>query len=309
MNQEKIGNFIAQCRKDKNITQEELAEKLGVSNKSVSRWENGINMPDYSILKELCNILDIDVNEFLSGEKIHKNEIQTYSIDNLDLILKEYYKMKKQRNIFKLIAIIIGIIAINLVIVFNCIFIFMGGLNNIEIITDTNKYQEVIGINANDKYKDKWGMSEEIFPRSINNLNVSDFKMVYYNPWDKQYLSYLVVDYTEEEYNKEIERLSNYGIEDYIGYYGITGFADYKLVAMESDSYQGFVYAITDGKSKIIYVEMIFCNYFMDIDYKKEIPNGYLPDGFDATLDNAYRNKMLKDFDKFPKVFGRLVKY
>ena len=67
MNQEKIGKFIAKCRKDKNITQEQLAEKLGVSNKSISRWENGRNMPDYSILKELCNTLDIDVNEFLIG--------------------------------------------------------------------------------------------------------------------------------------------------------------------------------------------------------------------------------------------------
>ena len=95
MNQEKIGKFIAKCRKDRNITQEQLAEKLGVTNKSVSRWENGVNMPDYSILKELCNILDIDVNEFLSGEKLRKNEIQSPSIENLDLILKEYYKMKK----------------------------------------------------------------------------------------------------------------------------------------------------------------------------------------------------------------------
>ena len=80
MNQEKIGKFIAKCRKDKNITQEQLAEMLGVSNKSISRWETGKNMPDYSILKELCNALDIDVNEFLSGEKIEKNEIQTHSI-------------------------------------------------------------------------------------------------------------------------------------------------------------------------------------------------------------------------------------
>lgn len=295
MDQEKIGKFIAQCRKDKNITQEQLAEKLGVTNKSVSRWENGKNMPDYSILKELCNILDIDVNEFLSGEKIQKSEIQSHSIENLDLILKEYYKMKKQRNLFKLITIIVGSIAISLVIVFSCIFMFMGGLNKEEIITDTSKYQEVIGINADNKYKDKWGMSEEIFPKSINQLNVKDFKMVYLDAWDKQYLSYLVVDYTEEEYNKEIERLNSYGIEDYTGYYGTTGFTNYKLVAMESDSYQGFVYAITDGNSRIIYVEMIFCNYFMDIKYNEHIPHEYLPDGFDATENNSYRNKMLKN--------------
>ena len=63
MNQEKIGKFIAQCRKEKNMTQEQLAERLGVTNKSISRWENGKTMPDYSILNELCYVLDINVNE------------------------------------------------------------------------------------------------------------------------------------------------------------------------------------------------------------------------------------------------------
>ena len=219
MNQEKIGKFIATCRKEKKFTQQELAERLGVSDRTIGNWENGRNMPDYSILKELCNTLDIDVNEFLSGEKIEKNEIQTHSIENLDLILKEYYKMKKQKNMFKSISIIIGIIAISLVVAFNFIFIFMGGLNIDEVITDTNKYQEVIGVNANNKYKNKWGMSEEIFPKSINELDVKDFKMVYLDAWDKQYLSYLVVDYSETEYEKEVERLNKYGIEDYTGYY------------------------------------------------------------------------------------------
>ncbi len=294
MDQEKIGKFIASLRKEQKLTQEQLAEKLGVTSKSVSRWENGKNMPDYSVLKGLCNILGIDVNEFLNGEKIEKSEIQTYSIKNLDIILKEYYQMKKQKNIFKFIAIIIGIIAISLILFLGCIFILMGGLNKEEVITDTSKYQEVIGTNANSKYKDKWEMSEEIFPKSINKLNVKNFKMVYLDAWDNQYLSYLVVDYSKTDYEKEVERLNKYGIEDYIGYYGVTGFTNYKLLAMESDSYQGFVYAITDGNSRIIYVEMIFCNYFMDIKYKKHIPNDYLPDGFDATIDNNYRKKIIK---------------
>ncbi len=294
MNQEKIGKFIASLRKEQKLTQEQLALKLGVTAKSISRWENGKNMPDYSILKELCNILDIDINEFLSGEKLKKSEIQTYSIENLDQILKEYYKMKKQRNIFKSMAIIIGLIVIILIVAFNSIFLFMGVLNKEEVITDINQYSDVIGVNANNKYKDKWGMSEEIFPESINELDVKDFKMVYLDAWDKQYLAYLIVDYTKFEYEKEIERLNKYGIEDYIGYYNVTGFTNYKLLAMESDSYQGFVYAITDGNSRIIYVEMIFCNYFMDIKYNKHIPYKYLPDGFDATINNSYRKKFIK---------------
>lgn len=295
MNQEKIGVFIQACRKDKNLTQEQLAEKLGVSNKSISRWENGKTMPDYSILNDLCNILDIDVNEFLSGEKIKKEEIQVHTIENLDSILKEYYKMKKQKNIFKIITIILGGLLITLTIYTLLIYILFGGINKSHIITNTTKYQEVIGTNAVKDYKDKWGMSEEIFPKSIECLNVKDFKMVYLDGWDKQYLSYLVVDYSKDEYEKEVERLNKYGIENYSGYYGVTGFTNYKLLAMESDSYQGFVYAITDGNSRIVYVEMIFCNYFMDIKYDEHIPQEYLPDGFDATENNAYRNKMLKN--------------
>ena len=151
MNQEKIGKFIAKCRKDKNITQEQLAEKLGVSNKSVSRWENGKNMPDYSILKELCNTLDIDVNELLSGEKIKKSEIQTHSIENLDLILKEYYKMKKQRNIFK--SILICVVSISILI---CIFGLilhvyskqynLKGISNIlSVYIDEDREKEYVG--------------------------------------------------------------------------------------------------------------------------------------------------------------------
>ena len=68
MNQEKIGKFIAKCRKDKNLTQDQLAEKLGVSNKSISRWENGKTMPDVSLFKPLCDELDIAINDLLSGE-------------------------------------------------------------------------------------------------------------------------------------------------------------------------------------------------------------------------------------------------
>ncbi len=291
MDQEKIGKFIARCRKDKNLTQEQLAEKLSVTNKSISRWENGRTMPDYSMLKDLCNILEIDVNEFLSGEKINKDERQVYSIKNLDSILNEYYKIKKQKNILKIVSIII---AINLLIVI-CLLCMLGRYNKYEITTDISKYQDLIGINAKDKYKDKWGISEEIFPKEIDKLNVLGFKMVYYDPFDKQYLSYLIVDYNEDEYAREIDRLNNYGIENYIGYYGVTGFSKYKLLAMESDSYYGFVYAITDEKSKIIYVEIIFCNYFMDIKYDEQIPKEYLPDDFNAKVENDYRRKMINE--------------
>ena len=70
MDQIKIGKFIAECRKQKNLTQMQLAEKLGITDKAISKWERGIAMPDSSIMLELCEILGISVNELLSGERI-----------------------------------------------------------------------------------------------------------------------------------------------------------------------------------------------------------------------------------------------
>ena len=70
MDQIKIGKFIAACRKNNNLTQLQLAEKLGITDKAVSKWERGITMPDSSIMLELCDILGINVNELLSGERI-----------------------------------------------------------------------------------------------------------------------------------------------------------------------------------------------------------------------------------------------
>lgn len=85
MNQEKIGLFIAKCRREKNMTQEDLAEKLGVSNKSISRWENGKTMMDISLFEPLCNELDISIIELLNGERINdkkKDKLYTKTLIN-----------------------------------------------------------------------------------------------------------------------------------------------------------------------------------------------------------------------------------
>ena len=71
MDQLKIGKFIADCRKEKGLTQWQLAEKLGITDKAISKWERGIAMPDTSIMLELCDILGISVNELLNGEKLN----------------------------------------------------------------------------------------------------------------------------------------------------------------------------------------------------------------------------------------------
>ncbi len=71
MDQIKIGRFIAECRKKAQLTQRQLAEKLGITDKAISKWERGIAMPDSAIMLELCELLCISVNELLSGEKIN----------------------------------------------------------------------------------------------------------------------------------------------------------------------------------------------------------------------------------------------
>ena len=75
MNQEKIGKFIYEKRKAKGLTQQDLANKLGVTNKAVSKWENGKCMPDLAIIKDLCNILDITITSLLNGEETSDDKV------------------------------------------------------------------------------------------------------------------------------------------------------------------------------------------------------------------------------------------
>ena len=165
-----------------------------------------------------------------------------------------------------------------------------------ELVTDISKYNSVIGKESEEKYNTKWGLNEKIFPKKIKkSYDVKNFKFVYYDPWDANYLAFLEIDYNDEDYEEEKERLEKLGIKNYKGYYGVTGFENYTLLAMDADSYNGFIYAITDGNNKIVYVELQFCNYSMDIDYNKYIPKKYLPDGFDATMDNPYQKAKDKE--------------
>ncbi|MBR1724398.1 MAG: zf-HC2 domain-containing protein [Ruminococcus sp.] len=169
-------------------------------------------------------------------------------------------------------------------------------LSKVEVDDDPSSYSLYMGASADEKYRNKWDMDESIFPESIDGLDVQEYKMVYYNPWDAQYLSYLTVSYSDADYKAEVSRLSECGITKYKGYYSVTGFSGGEPLAMYADDYQGFVYAIdTPGEqNSITYVELIFCNYFYDLDYEEHIPSQYLPEGFNARSGNPYEKKMLK---------------
>lgn len=99
MNQEAIGKFIAACRKEKKLTQMQLAEKLNITNRAVSKWETGKSCPDVSIMLELCNILEITVNELLSGERISMENYQKKAEENLIELQRK--KDKAQKSLLK----------------------------------------------------------------------------------------------------------------------------------------------------------------------------------------------------------------
>ena len=111
MNQEKIGKFIAKCRKNKKLTQLELAEKLGVTDKSIGNWENGRNMPDLSLFKPLCNELGISINDLLSGEKISKDKYQEKFEENIvNTIDYSTKKINIIRNNLGMVLLVLGIL-------------------------------------------------------------------------------------------------------------------------------------------------------------------------------------------------------
>ena len=83
MNQEKIGGFIAACRKERGLTQAKLAERLGITDRAVSKWENGKSLPDASLMLELCDLLGINVNELLSGERLDMDDYRKMAEENL----------------------------------------------------------------------------------------------------------------------------------------------------------------------------------------------------------------------------------
>lgn len=124
MDQKKIGLFLRGLRKDKGVTQEQLAEQLNVSNKSVSRWETGTNMPDLDIIIILAEYYDVDVGELLAGER------KTEEVKEEKAVLRkvaEYSKLRETNYLGKIfVVVILGIIAIGILLFAN-----MKLLNNV----------------------------------------------------------------------------------------------------------------------------------------------------------------------------------
>ena len=110
MDQLATGKFILRKRKEKNLTQEQLAEKLGVSNKTISKWETGKCMPDYSIVRSLCEELGITIGELMDGEETEEKSVRIYDDVQIIDLLRRTQELENQKTVlYGILLIVMGI--------------------------------------------------------------------------------------------------------------------------------------------------------------------------------------------------------
>ncbi|GAA6294326.1 hypothetical protein F220043C3_27600 [Enterocloster asparagiformis] len=105
MDQVQTGKFIAELRKEKSLTQAQLGDLLGVTNKTISRWENGNYMPDLAVLQSLCAVLEVNINEMISGRRLDEADFRQQADNNLLLSLDQARRMRRE---YKLIDFLTG---------------------------------------------------------------------------------------------------------------------------------------------------------------------------------------------------------
>ena len=221
MNQNKTGEFISKLRKEKNLTQEQLAEKMGVSINAVSKWERGLSFPDVSLYKKLCNELDINIEELINGERDNSEEAKTRAIINTVKLNK---KTKKKLHLLILISIIVVII---LFIV--SIFIYKNSENKLSKYYERNYQKTFVARNVmaflkyryDGKYPDYYGgmyISEDAYNLIV--LIVEDkipdknsIEFYYYNELFTVDES-IKIEYVKNSYN-DLEKVYNI-INDYL---------------------------------------------------------------------------------------------
>ena len=176
----KIGKYIAFKRKEQGLTQKQLAEKLNMSDKSVSKWERGICLPDVSVYLELCKILDISINEFLAGEDIPKETIEQKAEENIIQITKD--NKNKQKYLKKIIKLLIVMLVV---------FIFITSIFIYKKLTQPQNYIE--------PYLEK---STEMQMANMLSNHPGDILLFHYN--SKKYFDSLTMYLTQYQKGKKI---------------------------------------------------------------------------------------------------------
>ena len=163
MNQKKIGKFICSLRKEKQLTQEQLAEKLGVSINAVSKWERGLSFPDVSLYKDLCKELDINIEELINGEKSKSSTAKEKAILN---VVKTNKNEKKKRNII----IIVFTFLITLLIIFGLI-IYKYKSREVEDFYERNYQLTFVARDVEAFFKYRFG---DVYPDFYGGMYISD---------------------------------------------------------------------------------------------------------------------------------------
>ena len=367
LDQKKTGQFLKTLRNEKGLTQEQLAKHFNVTNRSVSRWETGSNLPDISLLVEIADFYDVDVREIIDGERKsemmdketrevadkmaayagnEKNNLLTFiqiaSIAGvfaslLALVLQglsyepdlrrsgamfatfavfvvmcvitlyvtgllkrisRHRKAVKAIKIITIVALSAGTYYLIMTTVILSLFVTVFASARIKVTNNTADYNTYIHHvmpkgQENEYIMGTWPMFD-VFPDKIE-ATATEFQIMYYNPWDSQYIAYMTLDHGDK-YGAEIARLKAIGVDDYKGIYTVTGEPEgYDIIAMDSDEYSGFVYAMipenASGNTKITYCAVVFHNYALDVDVHKYMPDKYLLPGFDGTDHSPYRKK------------------
>lgn len=282
MNQIKIGKFIADCRKEKGLTQQELADKIGLTAKAVSKWECGKGMPDVSLYETICAELGITLNEFFAGEHIEANDMIAQSEENLESILKDYYKMKKKKNI------VINILLVLLVIITTYFIKPLVGFGFLYLVeswgAETIVRNDISQYDKNyymETYRGDLDSTLSIFPDVISDtMNVRAFESSFTVGLFDTY-GYILLDYTlnENAFEEEINRLNslemeikNYDGESYINEVQYSKDDYFYPAYITIDGYRNtYEYALIDEENN-----RIICIYLTYLDDSGFTHNEYL---------------------------------
>ena len=265
MNCDKIGKFIATSRKKKGLTQIELADKLNITDRAVSKWERGKGCPDISLLEDLSKILDVSIIELLKGEKMKKNK----SLEKDELLYsmnyaKESTKMKMYKTISNVIVTLITVIILTIV------------FNNLKISVFLNhRYYPNIMIDAVEGTK----IGEKLFPNiekqieliKKENINSSTDELnqiitIIEKDLDEDQKLYHKDYYTFNDIKKIVYRESN-GVNDIMK---ITGYSmSYKTIALNNDIWS-YVNSLNNYERELQYFVNNCYKYNYYYDYNKD---------------------------------------
>ena len=284
----KIGKYIAEKRKALGLTQKQLAEQLGMSDKSVSKWERGICLPDVSVYMELCGILGISMNEFLAGEDISEENIVKIAEDNLIQVAKD--SKAKQKNLKVIIAVMLLITVLTVSVLGSMIFRRLSQPRNYMMPVDRNstemKTAEILSgvdgaylfrYSTKDKYRKltiyvseyqsgKMVSKEEIFGITYDEMETSPEGIIALIPDFDNFEIRTVLTDSDSKCTAYVPILENVPEREY---YGRSATQIEELTPVQYDTEQGvvaFIYG-KDGISGFAIDDVTNEEYISDNDY------------------------------------------